>query len=285
MAKITSPISFVRNFLGKTKDLFGGGAGIFGKKSSSERFGLGLKKSISRDFFHLMVIVSIATGIGFTIWMTFVVIVFIMNASAFVTPQGLLRTALWDGTPVSCTPDYEPLSFSNSAGDPTSSRAWTIVNNLYRGFWCFWNRSPDYPELFDMAAFQANPFPPVGGQNLFWCTYLPIKAFSETGVSICPDCIYTPSMRSWFVNQNRYVDINQALANPSRIKQGDAIIIARDGSPRGRNGDHVAMVWQILPGDAIITVESNNSLKSTAYTISGLSARWGDLSIVGFGSR
>jgi hypothetical protein len=258
--------------------------------SGSRRFGREFKKRLVADIIALVGIALVALLLVVAAVLFIIFTVYVVNTSGFVTPRGTMRSGIFSGGPVTnCTPEYEPLSFPNTAADPTTSRSWAIINNLHRGFWCFWNRSPDYPELFDNAAFQANPNPDptyveTHGLNMFWCTWLIIKSYQETGVGICPDCLYVPNMRLWFESQGRYIPATTALVNLSRIKPGDVVFIAKDNSSRGVQGDHVGIVWQVNP-DAIITVESNNSVKSASYTISGNTARWFNLFIIGFGSR
>ena len=62
---------------------------------------------------------------------------------------------------------------------------------------------PSYPNLFDYSLFKRNPFPPPSGTyNLFWCSWLVVKAYHENGNQIQPN-LYTPNMYVDFNNRGK----------------------------------------------------------------------------------
>ncbi len=137
------------------------------------------------------------------------------------------------GLPIVCTDEKGPVGVSGPFSiSPIGNRAWKITYDLYQGFWCFWNREPsnnpwngpprpdfpkdfvkypqNYPKLFDYSAFKRNPNPPSNFQgNLFWCTWLVIKAYNETG-TFTPTSLYTPSMYSDFLNRGKIIPASSA---------------------------------------------------------------------------
>jgi hypothetical protein len=252
---------------------------------SLRNFGKELYNRTLQDFFTILIFLLIALALIFALFFFIFMLIFITTKSAYVTPANPQLSELVSfGVTANCT-DPSDLGGDIST-NPTASRAYSIVSKLLRGFWCFWNKSPEYPNLWNQAKFIANPFPPesyLDGDDLFWCTWLIIKSYSDTHQQICPDCLYVPSMKAWFISKNRFIDASTALSNPSiYIHQGDVAFIKKSGSSRGDNGDHVSMVWEVNR-DFISTIDSNNGTKNPKYTITGGVAKWDILSILGFG--
>lgn len=153
------------------------------------------------------------------------------------------------------------LNFPNNASNSIARRAWEIVNNLQHGFWNDFNRSPGYPDLFDEVLFSQNPN--LDGidtslvyVNMFWCTQLVMKSYSETGHPIPSNVLVTIPMSQYFQNQGRYI------TNPviSDMSAGDAIFF---GS--GSSLAHVGIIYSISP-NSITTVEANAPWKSRVFT-------------------
>lgn len=245
---------------------------------------LGLARRIGGWFLALFTNIILPGFLGPLIWtlvimpIAVVVILFIINSGAYITPPPFSSS-------LKCGIDYENLPFPDTSSNPIAKRAYDIVaggepRGLHRGFWCYWNKSPQYPELFDEAAFKKDPFPCVAdyrspgctgnysGLNLFWCTQLIIKTYNETGKPMPEDLVYTPNMKKWFIDGGRYIAIKDALQNISgQIKQGDAALIRTSASSGADVPRHVAIVWS-ADSDSIITIDSNGYYKHYAYTVS-----------------
>lgn len=200
-------------------------------------------------------------------------ILFIINSGAYVVPLAPPDNSfVGSGIQVICTTEKGPVGVSGpSSSSSTANRAWEITSDLYQGFWCFWNRSPKapekyfpddvltyppgYPELFDYELFLTNPNPPESiGPNLFWCTYLVVKAYQETGVNV-PFELNSQSMFNAWPRRT----IPAAQASPSNIVPGSVIFFHVTTGPNRLN--HVAIVYSVDAG-GITIVESNAPLKS-----------------------
>ena len=224
-------------------------------------------------------------------------LLFIINTSAFVVPPGNSPGFIGypfsgPGGSISCDPPHEPLGFPNSATNSITSRAWQIVDRLERGFWCYWNKSPDYPELFDAEKIRFNLNPnPKEYTNLFWCTWLVIKAYNESG-NILPlqyNGRYTLAsnvMLKWFQDQNRYIYFKEAQENMfTGVSPGDVAFVYTGSD--SRDVQHVSIVWAVFSG-GIQTIDSNAGLKFFTYSVASPTSRacWGSgctMHIVGFG--
>ncbi|MDZ4229155.1 MAG: CHAP domain-containing protein, partial [Patescibacteria group bacterium] len=180
-------------------------------------------------------------------------------------------------TGATCTNEKIPLDFDNNSTSPIAQRAWKIVSDLYQGFWCYWNRSPgdfpddvtdyppSYPDLFDEALFAQIPNPTpeqISKQyfNMFWCTWLVIKAFNETGYSMPTNLLYTPDMMAWFQSQGKYLEAGSATYQD--VAPGDAVFFRIP--PDYYRLNHVAIVYSVTQ-DGITTVESNAGYKTMFY--------------------
>lgn len=249
-----------------------------------------------------LVATEIATPIVITLISIPIIVallLFIINTSAFVVPPGNSPGFIGypfsgSGGSISCEPSHEPLGFPNSATNSITSRAWQIVDRLERGFWCYWNKSPDYPELFDSEKVRFNPNPnPKEYTNLFWCTWLVVKSYNESG-NILPlqyngrYMLASDVMRQWFLDKGRYVEFKDAQKTKfTNVSPGDVAFVYTGSD--SRPVQHVSIVWAIFSG-GIQTIDSNAGLKSFTYSVSSPTSKacWGSgctMYIVGFGKK
>lgn len=180
-------------------------------------------------------------AVGMPILITFLafpvavaIILFIINSGAYVVPPGGVPGSAFingggEGLPIVCSIEKGQVGVGGpSSTSPIGNRAWKITHDLYQGFWCFWNRSPiappqyfpsdtleyppGYPNLFDYALFKRNPNPADdGGINLFWCTWLVVKAYNETGNTI-PTSLWVPDMYNDFLSKKKILSADVATA-------------------------------------------------------------------------
>ncbi len=191
----------------------------------------------------------------------------------------------------------------NSDGSDIAKRAKEITNNLERGFWDFYNYSPDYPELFDQVEFACCPnhcyscvsYPDVcepencsgnpsdlqKADSLFWCTWLPIKAYTETGHSIGKH-LGVGSLKNWFEQQGRFLPSTTRVTD---LKPGYVIFFQKQNSQGSTYWAHTGVVCEVYP-DGIQVCESNNYCKFCDYTASqqGHVQNKGSLIIGGYGT-
>ncbi|MGB9706483.1 MAG: hypothetical protein ACPLXP_00165 [Microgenomates group bacterium] len=180
----------------------------------------------------------------------------------------------------------------NSDGGEIVLRALEIINSLSRGFWNYWNRSSLYPELFDEALYQQHPnhcvyrenYPPgCTGDfeetlNLFWCTWLVIKSYNETGHPI-PAYISSQAMANWFQSQGKFLPAN---TNISQIQPGDVLFLIVPAVSE-KTAHHVAIISEVTP-DYIRTLDANSSETMHTYTVAeGKVQNLPGLAIYGFG--
>lgn len=254
-----------------------------------------------------LVATEIATPIiviGLSIPIVIALILFIINSSALVVPPnpyGLSNNQsslnfIPPGETVECTTADKPLSFKYDT-NPTASAAWSIVNNLKQGFWCYWNNSPDYPELFDQAEYQKYPYHCVyepnnplncsgdyrslGGYSLFWCTWLIRKVYPTTYPFTNLELGANNMKENWFKSPGKYLP--NASGVVQKISPGDTIFL-RTGHNSDDYAGHAALVY-LVTQDFVFTLDSNASAKTHSYTVStdgsiqGLSG----LTVLGFG--
>lgn len=231
-------------------------------------------------------------------------ILFIINSSALVVPPNDSTFNLQsDITPpneqIACTTTVTPLGLpvpSNSV----AAKALKIVDNLKQGFWCYWNNSPDYPNLFNYSEYSKYPFHcvyrpgnPSGcsgsytvldGNSLFWCTWLVIKAYENVGVPSL-ELGANAMMNSWFKDKGKLIYNTSGLVtnNGAKVSPGDIAFINTPGDPSGYAG-HVAIVYAVT-SDFVMTVDSNAATKTHSYTVEtngSLQPQYG-LSVIGFG--
>ncbi len=228
------------------------------------------------------VIISIITFLFLVIF-----ILIIINNSAFVVPFGGFERADFPAGfgqfPVECTYEKGSISFDNNGATGIAKRAWEITADLYQGFWCFWNRSPDdseklnqllggfprdeiyyppsYPQLFNEELFAVNPNPTRDqvsneARNLFWCTQLAVISWKETGHEI-PEYYMSNILENWFRNNGRFIDASQATSK--NIPTGSIIFFYVYGGPLRTN--HVAIVHHVIEKQAIVFVQANSGYK------------------------
>ncbi len=219
-------------------------------------------------------------------------IIFIINSGAYVVPQSTLDSPFSnislsglgleaDGL---CSKEKGPVGIPGpSADSPIANRAYKITYDLYRGFWCFWNRSPKgpaqyfpddvltyprgYPELFDYSAYLRNPIPSSDFQgNLFWCTYLAIKSYQDNGATI-PILLRSDMMWDNWTGTK----ILSQQANPSNIVPGSVVFFRVIGPGHPARINHVGVVYAVDRG-GITVVQSNAPLKmqSLNFTAAGI---------------
>lgn len=204
-------------------------------------------------------------------------ILFIINSGAYVVPPSPLTNPFaGSGINVKCSDEKGPVGVPGpSSNSPIANRAWEISYDLYQGFWCFWNRSPKappqyfpndvlkyppgYPELFDYALFLRNPNPSESsGPDLFWCTWLPVKAYHENGNNIATE-LYVPNMYNDFKSRGKIIDAK--TATPSNVVPGSVVFFQVTSGEFSNRLNHVGVVYSVDPG-GIVVVESNNAIKS-----------------------
>ncbi len=183
------------------------------------------------------------------------------------------------GSEISCSQDKAPLKnkiFELATGD-IAVRGASIVSDLYQGFWCYWNRSPgdypddvtdypdSYPELFNEERFATNPDESYEslsscGDCLFWCTWLVLKAYSDTNTPITIS-LNSQGQADAFRKEKRYVEPEDAT--PDNIPPGSAVYFYVKGGPDRLN--HTALVIDV-DSDGITFVQSNASTKYGSIT-------------------
>ncbi|MEK7163683.1 MAG: CHAP domain-containing protein, partial [Patescibacteria group bacterium] len=229
---------------------------------------------------------------------------FIINTSALVVPPNASPFSGSDSQigfvseNVFCTDTASPLAFPDTATNAVAKRAYNIVSNLKQGFWCYWNRHPEYINLFNLSEYQKFPnhcvyetnFPPqckgdyraIGsGESLFWCTWLIVEAFKAAGQTLSVNLLGANAMKEFFINQGRFVPNTSQVFK--RVAPGDAIFLstARDNP---NYAGHTAIVYQVGQ-DYIRTLDSNASQKSHSYTVDSNGSIQGlpGLNVIGFG--
>ncbi|EKE06432.1 MAG: hypothetical protein ACD_19C00014G0046 [uncultured bacterium] len=247
--------------------------------------------------------VAIATPVIVTLLVLPPLVAFIMlviNNSAYVVPPGPLYDI--SGNPnggsiqFECTDEKGPVGIDGpNSTSPIANRAWKITFDLYQGFWCFWNRSPKaptqyfpndtliypdgYPELFDYEAFFSNPNNTPSSGNLFWCTYLVVKSYQDSGV----DIPFELNSQSLFDKWPREKMLPNE-ATPDSVVPGSVIFFQVHGPGHPNRLNHVGIVYSVDQG-GIVFVESNAGVKSqsVAFVSGKISRNIGDMEIKGFG--
>lgn len=220
-------------------------------------------------------------------------ILFIINNSAYIVPP-TVPDSPFSGISIGgleadglCSKEKGPVGVPGpSSSSVIANRAYELTFDLYKGFWCFWNRPPSnnpspngpthpefpddtvnyrfhYPTLFDYSTYFSNPIPASGFQGtLFWCTYLVIKSYNENGNSI-PHSLFTPTMYDEFKAFDKIMPVSQA--NSSTVRPGMTVFFhVRTGQNRPGyecNCNHVGVVYSVDRG-GFTFVQSNAPLKS-----------------------
>jgi hypothetical protein len=189
----------------------------------------------------------------------------------------------------------------NPNAGPIATKAYNIAYNLERGYWCSFNNSPDYPELWDPDAFGGEMFPTVGEARakpnaMFWCTWLVIKSYQASDPDF-PEKTGAINMKAYFASGGTSSKYNYSfkLRNDvpiSQIKSGDVVFYktynAENDPP---DGYHVGIVYS-KTSDSITTVQSNSGdvkltipkEEKTDKIIGSITEEGTTLEIQGFGS-
>lgn len=187
-----------------------------------------------------------------------------LTAHPAVAAYGTCEAAFefFPGISIECTGEADPLPFGNTAGSGIARRAWEIMNNMYQGFWCFWNWSKtDYPSIFDEDLYRRNPSPSReevqnDSESLFWCTWLVWKTQSNHGPSL-----NSQAMKNYYQSGGRFV--SAATATISNVRPGYVVFF--DVFNSINRLDHVGIVYSVTP-DSITFVQSNAATKSDTIT-------------------
>lgn len=221
--------------------------------------------------------IAVATPVIVTLLVIPPLVAFIMlviNNSAYVVPPKPVADSPFDGSIGNfyCTEEKESTGITYSVNSPIAMRAFGIVEDLYQGFWCSWNRSPgdlptdtveypdSYPLLFDMDEFRKNPNPIRGevsgcGNCMFWCTWLVQKAYSENDVEIS-NTLWSPDMYRDFESRKKI--ILKDKVTPTNVELGAVVFF--DVFNSENRIDHVAIVYSVN-SDGITFVQSNAGTK------------------------
>jgi len=192
------------------------------------------------------------------------IILFIINSGAYIVPPRI---------------GYGPGPGSISCSQAIADRAKAIVDNLQPGFWGFFNKSPDYPDLFDETLFEQNP-DLIGIDthkvfvNMFWCTWLVVKSYSENGFPVSDDLLFMTNLVNFFRGEGHYIDASTITIQD--VCPGMAVFFNVSGSS---SPNHVGIVYSVS-SDGFTTVESNAPWKTMFYPVDGS----GHFQIVGSGS-
>ncbi|MCX6817052.1 MAG: hypothetical protein NTZ93_04245 [Candidatus Beckwithbacteria bacterium] len=151
----------------------------------------------------------------------------------------------------------------NSDGSQAiADRAKQITDNLQSGFNNYFNKSPDYPDLWNAALFAQNPNPTsqkasIGSDDMFWCNWLVVKSYEVTGQTVP---FSFSGIIPYFQGQNKYIEgdsLTYLDAHP-----GAAVFFKIPADSSGLA--HVGIVYNVSP-DGIATAESNAPYKSMFY--------------------
>ncbi len=223
--------------------------------------------------------VAIATPVIITLLVIPSLVAFIMlviNNSAYVVPPAPVAESGFDigQDGFECTTEKTPTTITSSStgSSAIAERAWGIMEDMYQGFWCYWNRSPgdfptdtvehpeSYPELFDekLYAITTNPTRQQvqsSGEVLFWCTWLIQKSYGENGNNIA-NTLWSPTMFNDFKNRKKMLEGNEMTFD--NIKSGAVIFFDIKNSLD--RVDHVGIVHTITPA-GIKFLQSNAGTK------------------------
>jgi hypothetical protein len=176
-------------------------------------------------------------------------ILFIINAGAYLVPPNAGVGAHYG--PHDCSTETKIVE-----------RAEAINKNLLLGFINYYNRSPDYPELWNAQLFATEPDPEnqndvIGMEDMFWCNYMPLKSYLTINLNL-PFSL--TAMMNYFISQQKWN--SGEVATTEDICPGDAIFFK---SPADTSIlSHVAVVESVTD-DEIITVQSNSPWKKMTY--------------------
>jgi len=169
------------------------------------------------------------------------------------------------------------------------------MEDMYQGFWCFWNRSPgdlptdktahppSYPELFDYPMFLTNPNPSdlsSCGNCLFWCTALILKAYEKGGVPIL-NTLWVPTMYDDFKSRDKLVLAHDATS--SNIVSGSVVFFQVQGGSFPNIPNHVGIVYKV-DANGLVFLQSNAGTKTGSLSLdSGGAGNLPGITTVAFG--
>jgi len=225
---------------------------------------------------------GIATFIAIAV--TINTIFIIQSAFLVPTPPGLVGLI---SEPLECSdstnnlniitePNPNENSIENPGGNIIANNAYKIVKILEQGFWCYWNKNPAKPQLFDEAEFQKYPnhcvynnstptdcegdYKNLQSENaLYWCTWLVRDSYGASEFSAAAQ-----TMADQFASKPGYAYKEITSLDWSQIYPGDAFFLSTHGE--GGHIGHVAIVVSSTQ-DAVITVDSNAYAKVNSYTV------------------
>lgn len=282
---------------------WGIGLGLGGLALAGKFTALGIARGTWRFFRRIGTFFLIT--IGAPIIVTLIVlppiiafIMFVINSGAYIVPpKPVAESGFSPGTGgYECREDRITTGLEYSVNSPIATRAREIVDDLYQGFWCFWNRSPKaptpyfpndeepnfppgYPDLFDYEAFLQNPNTTPPSQNLFWCTWLIQKAYTENGVKIL-NTLWSPDMKLDFENRGKFIPASSV----SSLNAVPGSVIFFDVDNEKDRIDHVGIIYQ-TNGDDVTYIQSNAGLKVEHLTLGsgGLQGKPGYIDVIGIG--
>jgi len=113
--------------------------------------------------------------------------------------------------------------------------------------------------------------------NLFWCTYLIIRAYSESNHSWSPTSARSDLMMQEFCDRGKFVDA--AIATESQLVPGSVIFFHVLSGPSRVN--HVAMVTGVTGGQ-VTFIQSNAGTIDGSFPL-GSTMLGSNMQIIGFG--
>ena len=289
---------------------WGIGLGLGGLALAGKFTALGIARGTWRFFRRIgtFFLITIGTPVIVTLLVLPPLIAFIMfviNSGAYLVPPKPVAESGFGpgGGGYYCTTVKEPSGITSSVNSPIATRALHIVEDLYQGFWCFWNRSPsnnpppdgppradfpddavlyplNYPDLFNYDLFKQSPNgDPTGGNDLFWCTWLVQKAYTENGVSIA-NTLWSPDMKLDFENRGKFVPASSVTS----LNAVPGSVIFFDVDNEKDRIDHVGIIYT-TNGDDVTYVQSNAGLKAEHLTLgsNGLQGKPGYIDVIGIG--
>jgi hypothetical protein len=157
---------------------------------------------------------------------------------------------------------YKPGTCSNNQA--VLDRAKFLSDNLQKGFNGYYNKSPDYPELWNAALYASNPNPEdqkttIGINDMFWCNFLPYKSYNSAGKELRFRIIW---MIEDFQSKGVYYNADQATI--SDICPG--MVVIWDLSSYPGVYDHVGLVYEVT-ADGFSSLESNAPYKTMFYPV------------------
>ena len=234
-------------------------------------------------------------------------ILFIINSGAYVVPPEPASFAGGGLGGANCTTQQTPTGINYSVNSVIATRALGIMEDMYEGFWCYWNRSPGdlptdvinhppaYPELFDYPRFLAQPFPSEAAISncadcMFWCTTLVQKAYAKGGINI-QNTLWAPTMYEDFNSRKKFLSNNllkypstlPTSPTPGNIVPGSVVFFQVLSGDFSNVINHVGIVYKV-DSNGLTFLQSNAGMKTGTLSYSG--GKWtyvSGIAVVGFG--